>query len=184
MSRMTLNSVEAGEPAPTMGTYLRVMSALGVAGDLALVATGELQGGPANKTDAKVVLAAGTAPHNIQDLQSLLLHEEAVRLVKRQPELISSALDILEKWRASGSTNSRALLDEWSVILHRRDWRRVLARTRRSNELRQASPLTVLLPSEVRKRVLEEVRLLKNDVTLGHVGSAPNASRTLARRDK
>jgi transcriptional regulator with XRE-family HTH domain len=185
ISRMTLNAVEAGEPAPTMGTYLRVMSALGVAGDLALVATGELRGNPANETDAKVVLGAGTAPHNIQDLQSLVLHEEAVRLVKRQPELISSALDILEKWRASGSTNSRALLDEWSVILHRRDWRRVLARTRRSKELRQASPLTVLLPSEVRKRVLEEVRLLKGDVTLGHVGSAaPKPPRTLPRRHK
>ena len=126
-------------------------------------------------------MGAGTAPHNIQDLQSLLLHEEAVRLVKRQPELISSALDILEKWRASGSTNSRALLDEWSVILHRRDWRRVLARTRRSKELRQASPLTVLLPSEVRKRVLEEVSRLKRDVTLGHVGSAaPKPPRTFA----
>jgi transcriptional regulator with XRE-family HTH domain len=43
VSRMTLNAVEAGEPAPTMGTYLRVLSALGHAGDLALVASGELQ---------------------------------------------------------------------------------------------------------------------------------------------
>jgi hypothetical protein len=180
---MTLNAVEAGEPAPTMGTYLRVMSALGVAGDLALVATGELRGELA-ETDRKVVLGATTAPHDIQDLQSLLLHEEAVRLVKRQPELISSALDILEKWRASGSTNSRALLDEWSVILHRRDWRRVLARTRRSKELRQASPLTVLVPSDVRKRVLEEVRTLKGDVVLGHVSPASKRLRTSPRRDK
>ena len=173
ISRTTLNAVEAGEPAPTMGTYLRVMSALGVAGDLALVATGELRDRPVDQTDTKLAFGARSAPHDVQDLQSLLLHEEAVRLVRQQPELISSALDTLERWRASGITNSRVLLDEWSVILHRRDWRRVLARTRRSKELRQASPLTVLLPSEVRERVLEEVRLLKPGVTLGHVGAAP-----------
>jgi transcriptional regulator with XRE-family HTH domain len=172
ISRMTLGAVEAGEPAPTMGTYLRVMSALGVAGDLALVATGELRGNPLDAAEPKIELDARNAPHEIQDLQSLLLHEEAVRLLRQQPELISSALDILEKWRASGSANSRPLLDEWSVILHRRDWRRILARTRRSKELRQASPLTVLLPSQVRERVLEDVRALKGGVTLSHLRSA------------
>lgn len=36
ISRTTLHAVAAGEPAPTIGTYLRVMSALGLAGDLAL----------------------------------------------------------------------------------------------------------------------------------------------------
>lgn len=184
ISRTTLNAVEAGEPAPTMGTYLRVMSALGVASDLALVATGELRDTPVDDKETKVQLGAQSAPHDIQDLQSLLLHEEAVRLVRQKPELISSALEILEKWRASGSTNSRALFDEWSVILRRRDWRRVLARTRRSKELRQASPLTVLLPSEVRERVLEEVRLLKPGVTLGHVGSASRAPGRSSRREK
>jgi transcriptional regulator with XRE-family HTH domain len=177
LSRMTLSAVEAGEPAPTMGTYLRVMSALGVAGDLALVATGELRGDPVDESESKIELAASNAPHDIQDLQSLLLHEEAVRLLRQQPELISSALETLEKWRASGSANSRPLLDEWSVILHRRDWRRILARTRRSKQLRQASPLTVLLPSEVRQRVLEEVRVLKGGVTLGRMASASRPHR-------
>jgi transcriptional regulator with XRE-family HTH domain len=172
VSRMTLSAVEAGEPAPTMGTYLRVMSALGFAGDLALVATGQLRSDPVDAAESEVDLDARNAPHDIQDLQSLLLHEEAVRLLRQQPKLISSALETLEKWRASGSANSRPLLDEWSVILHRRDWRRVLARTRRSKELRQASPLTVLLPSQVRQRVLEEVRVLKGGVTLGHMDSA------------
>lgn len=160
-----------------MGTYLRVMSALGVSGDLALVATGELRGDPGEATNSKVELGVGDAPHDIQDLQSLLLHEEAVGLLRQQPELITSALEILEKWRASGSANSRPLLDEWSVILHRRDWRRILARTRRSKELREASPLTVLLPSEVRQRVLEDVRALKGGVTLGHIDSASRPRR-------
>jgi transcriptional regulator with XRE-family HTH domain len=183
LSRMTLSAVEAGEPAPTMGTYLRVMSALGIAGDLALVATGELRG-PVDAAQSKIELAASDAPHDIQDLQSLLLHEEAVRLLRQQPALISSALEVLEKWRASASANSRPLLDEWSVILHRRDWRRVLARTRRSKELRQASPLTVLLPSEVRERVLEDVRVLKGGVTLGHKRSASRPRRTSPKAGK
>lgn len=171
VSRMTLSAVEAGEPAPTMGTYLRVMSALGLAGGLALVATGELRSGKADESASKVVLVAKSAQHDIQDLQSLLLHEEAVRLLRQRPELISSALETLEKWRSSGSRHSRVLLDEWSVILHRRDWRRALARTRRSKELRQASPLTLLLPPAVRERVLKEVRLLKQGVTLGRMSS-------------
>ncbi len=184
VSRMTLSAVEAGEPAPTMGTYLRVMSALGVAGDLALVATGELRGDPVDAAESKVQLDARNAPHDIQDLQSLLLHEEAVRLLRQQPELISSALEILEKWRASGSANSRPLLDEWSVILNRRDWRRILARTRRSKELRQASPLTVLLPSDVRERVLKDVRALKGGVTLGHMSTASRPRRASAKGGK
>lgn len=177
ISRMTLNAVERGEPAPTMGTYLRVMSALGLAGDLALVASGELRSDLSDESASKVVLSARNTEHDVQDLQSLLLHEEAVRLLRRQPELISRALETLEKWRASGNAHSRVLLDEWSVILRRRDWRRVLAGTRRSKELRQASPLTVLLPSEVRKQVLEQVRRLKQGVTLGRVPSASRAHR-------
>jgi transcriptional regulator with XRE-family HTH domain len=179
ISRMTLNAVEAGEPAPTMGTYLRVMSALGVAGDLALVASGELRRGASAESASNVVLRARNAQHDIQDLQSLLLHEEAVKLLRRHPELISHAFETLEKWRASGNAHGRVLWDEWSVILHRRDWRRVLARTRRSKELRQASPLTVLLPSEVRERVLEEVHRLKQGVTLGHIPSAPGTRKSL-----
>src|SRR5438045_3327574 len=38
ISRTTLSAVEAGDPGPSMGTYLRVMSVLGIGGDLALLA--------------------------------------------------------------------------------------------------------------------------------------------------
>ena len=38
ISRTTLGSVEAGDPGPSIGTYLRVMSLLGVSGELALLA--------------------------------------------------------------------------------------------------------------------------------------------------
>lgn len=40
ISRNTLKAVESGETSATMGTYLRVLAALGLAGDLALVASG------------------------------------------------------------------------------------------------------------------------------------------------
>lgn len=37
ISRNTLKAAECGDPSVTMGTYLRILSALGMAGDLALV---------------------------------------------------------------------------------------------------------------------------------------------------
>ncbi|WP_341909120.1 helix-turn-helix transcriptional regulator [Polaromonas sp. YR568] len=163
IARMTLASVEAGEPSATMGTYVRVMSALGLSGDLVLLASGARQAdgqAPMKKVQARA------ANHDVQDLQSLMLHEEAVAMLKKEPALIAHAQETLEKWRATGNSSSRVLWDEWSVILHRRDWRRALARTRRSNELRQASPLPVLLPPETRARVLDQVRQLKEGVDL------------------
>jgi len=150
-----------------MGTWLRVMSALGVAGDLALVRSEELRGDRVTEPAAKVPVRAKTAQHDIQDLQSLMLHEEAVRLLRTQPELIARALATIDKWRKSGNVHSRVLWDEWSVILHRRDWRRALVRTQRSNELRQASPLPGLLPPEVRERVLMQIQQLKRGATRG-----------------
>jgi transcriptional regulator with XRE-family HTH domain len=41
ISRTTLSAVESGAPSPAIGTYLKVLGVLGLAGDLALVATGE-----------------------------------------------------------------------------------------------------------------------------------------------
>lgn len=165
ISRMTLSAVEAGASAPTMGTYLRVMSVLGVSQHLALVASDALQGTSARRTDQQVSshtvvvsVSPGDAQHELQDLQSLMLHEEAVRLMQKKPELIQQALETLERWRSAGDSHSRFLWDEWSVILHRRAWRRALSLTQRSKELRQASPLATILPAEVRQRVLEQVQ--------------------------
>lgn len=165
ISRMTLRAVEAGEPAPTMGTYLRVMSVLGVVHDLALVATGVTRT-PAKRGEAPpspdpAVVTVGRSRHEAQDLLSLALHQEAVQLLKKQPELIERALQTLDRWRSTGGSPSQVLWDEWSVILHRRAWRRALAHTRRSQELRQASPLPTVLPEATRQRVLDELRRLR-----------------------
>jgi transcriptional regulator with XRE-family HTH domain len=172
ISRMTLSAVEAGEPTPTMGSYLRVMGVLGVSQDLVLLA-GDLRQPNANRTgsidDSSVNLmtSATNSNHELQDLQSLMLHQEAVRLMQKQPELIQQALETLDRWRQGGNSHSRFLWDEWSVILHRRAWRRALSHTKRSKELRQASPLATVLPPETRQRILDEIRQLKNGVHLG-----------------
>lgn len=188
LSRMTLSAVEAGEPTPTMGTYLRVMGVLGVSQDLALLASDALQ--PAVESDnapapqqgsSGLVVAAGDAQHELQDLQSLMLHEEAVRLMQKKPELIQQALDTLERWRSASDSHSRFLWDEWSVILHRRAWRRALAQTRRSKELRQASPLPTVLPPQTRQRILDEVQRLKKGVPLGTLATPSSRRRTSGR---
>lgn len=165
LSRMTLRAVEAGEPTPTIGSYLRVMGVLGVSSDLALLAA-EVEQRPTKRPTARtspraVQRAVANLGHELQDLQSLVLHQEAVRLMKRDPALIQQALATLNAWRAQGSSHSQVLWDEWSVILQRRTWRRALANTQRSRELRQASPLATVLPAETRARILEQAHRLR-----------------------
>lgn len=176
VSRPTLRAVEAGDPGPSMGTYLRVMSVLGVAGDLALLSGDILQPLPQGSAAARsrrsrpqvrVTVTADEAGHRAQDLQSLALHEQAVRLVRADPELVQQAQDTLQRWLSAGDSRSSGLWREWQDILLHRSWRKVLGRTRRAQELRQASPLVTLLPADVRRAVLSQVRALKKGVTLG-----------------
>lgn len=178
VSRPTLRAVEAGDPGPSMGTYLRVMSVLGVAGDLALLSGDVLQPPPQGSAAARsrrsrplvqVTVTADEARHEAQDLQSLALHEQAVRLVRADPELVQQAQDTLQRWLSAGDLRSSGLWREWQDILLRQSWRKVLGRTRRAQELRQASPLVTLLPDDVRRDVLSQVRGLKKGVKLGDV---------------
>ena len=59
ISRNTLKAAECGNPSVTMGTYLRILAALGMASDLALVASGAVESpqGQASKTVARRHLA-------------------------------------------------------------------------------------------------------------------------------
>ena len=162
ISRTTLHAVEAGDPSPTIGTYLRVMSALGAAGDFALLATRVSV--PEEHSDERARRPAagiGSDRHAAQDLQSLMLHREAVKLIQQHPSLIKKATDTLERWRTRGDEHTRPLWDEWAGILQRREWRKALANTQRGRQLRQASPLSVLLPQETRLRIIGEVRSLQ-----------------------
>ncbi|MDB5817379.1 MAG: transcriptional regulator, family, partial [Rhizobacter sp.] len=74
--------------------------------------------------------------HGAQDFQSLLMHIESVRLLKRQPALAARAAATLRRWRSSSDPRTHALLDEWKSIIERRDWSSAVARTERGNQLR------------------------------------------------
>ena len=176
VSRTTLSAVEAGDPGPSIGTYLRVMSVLGVGGELALLAGDTLQPAPPGSAAARSrrarpmvqeLLSADESRHQLQDLQSLALHDEAGRLVRNDPAMLQRAEQTLARWLRTGHARSRGLWQEWQDILRHRRWRRVLGHTRRAQELRQASPLTAVLPDAVRRNVLAQVSALRKGVVLG-----------------
>ena len=183
ITRNTLRAVESGDPAPSIGTYLRVMSVLGVGGDLALLAGDVLQAAPAGSAAARsrhpahvvqVCVRADPTRHQLQDLQSLALHEEAVRLAKADPAQVQQAQDILQRWLATGDVRSAALWREWEDILKVGAWRKALARTRRAQQLRQASPLVTILPPETRQAILRQVGELRKGVEMSNeIGNAP-----------
>ena len=133
ISRGTLRAIEAGDPTPSMGTYLKVPSALGIAGDLALLADGVTRPATSNTTAAgtsrdaplaRIVVSVDTTRHRIQDLRSLALHEEAVRRVRADPALIQQAQAVLQKWLGAGDQRSASLWVEWKDILEHRKWRK------------------------------------------------------------
>ena len=183
ISRTTLSSVESGDPGPAIGTYLRVMSVLGINGELALLAGDALQPGPPGTAAARskrarpvvqVTVSTDDTRHQVQDLQSLALHQEAIRLARSDPELVLQAQNTLDRWLASGNSRSMGLWREWQEILRGAKWRKVLGRTRRAQELRQASPLTAVLPAQVRQGVLDQIGKLRKGVVLGGLeGQAP-----------
>lgn len=154
VSRTTLQAVEGGRPSPSMGTYIAVMSALGLVADVALLATGESD------------TVEPSAPkhldrHGAQDYQSLLMHVEAVRLLKQNPRLVERAIATLNRWQETADPRSHELLDEWRRILDKREWRLAVAPGERGNQLRQASPLATLLSNEKRLGIIRRVKSLK-----------------------
>lgn len=175
ISRTTLAAVEAGDPAPSIGTYLKVMSVLGVSGELALLASDVMAPPPRDSASARskrgrpvvqVTVSADDSKHRIQDLQSIVLHEEAICLVSSDPNKLLQAKELLERWIQSGPSRSKSLWLEWRDILNNGKWRTVLGRTRRAQELRQASPLTPLLSEAARQSILNSVSDLKKGVKL------------------
>lgn len=176
ISRSTLRAVEAGDPRPSLGMYVRVMSAIGVGGDLALLASNALRSTPTGSAAARtrrarpvdlVTVKADASRHQIQDLQSLALHEAAVATVRRDPERLALARSKLTEWlRSKPRSRSAELWHEWEEILKHRSWRKVLGRTQRAQQLRQASPLTIVLKDEERRTVLSDVVALKAGVAL------------------
>jgi transcriptional regulator with XRE-family HTH domain len=182
ITRNTLRAVEAGDPAPSIGTYVRVMSALGISGEVALLAGDTMRPPLQNSAAARsrraapvvqVRVFADHAQHHLQALQSLALHEEAVRLAKADPALVLRAQDTVRRWLASGDSRSAGLWREWQTILAAGHWRKVLGRTRHAQQLRQASPLVTALPQEARYRILEQVSNLKKGIVISGTSMTP-----------
>jgi transcriptional regulator with XRE-family HTH domain len=176
VTRNTLRAVECGDPSPSIGTYLRVMSTLGISGELALIAGDTLQSPPPESAAARssrsrpvvqVLVSADDSRHRAQDLLSLALHEEAVRLARANPALVQQAQETVQRWLQTGDPRSGGLWQEWEEILRKGAWRKVLGRSRRAQELRQASPLVTVVPEDIRQGLLNQIQALKKGVALG-----------------
>ena len=96
-----------------------------------------------------------------QDPQSLLLHREAVRLVRCNPELLTRLQETLSRWSTRNDPNSRPLLERWVDIVARQDWDLALADSEEAQQLRQASPMATVLPEETRLAIIGRVRDMK-----------------------
>jgi DNA-binding XRE family transcriptional regulator len=177
MSRTTLYAVEAGDPNASMGSYLRVMACLGMSGELAMVASGVMQSVQADtaagrshrpRPAVQVLVSTDTTRHQVQDLQSLALHAAAVRLVKADASLREQASQVVQKWlHDDPSSRSAPLWQEWQTILETGAFRRASGRSVHAQQMRQASPLTTVLPPDMRQSILKEVSQLKAGLVLG-----------------
>lgn len=92
--------------------------------------------------------------HQEQDARSLALHTAAIELMRSDEALIQRALDILARWDTHVSASSKPLRDEWVRILRERDWELALSVSERGNQLRQASPVACVLPTERRLEII------------------------------
>lgn len=57
---------------------------------------------------------------------------------------------------------SKPLRDRWVRIINERDWGLATEESEVGNQLRQASPLAILLPNQVRFDIIRHVRELKD----------------------
>ena len=104
--------------------------------------------------------------HQEQDARSLALHTAAVDLVPSDETLIQRALDLLARWDTHVSVESKPLRDEWVRILNERDWVNALGANERDNQLRQASPLACLLPTERRLAIIRATATHRDQLEL------------------
>lgn len=99
--------------------------------------------------------------HRAQDLQSFLMHREAVRLLRADPTLVAQAEVTLSRWMSNSDPHSRPLLERWTEIVAAPDWDAVLANSDDAQQLRQASPFAGVLPDETRLAIIRYVWELK-----------------------
>lgn len=83
-------------------------------------------------------------------------------MIQNDPSLADKALSILMRWDTHVSSCSKPLRDKWVQIIRERDWALATEESERGNQLRQASPMAVLLPNSVRFEIIRKVRTLKD----------------------
>lgn len=96
--------------------------------------------------------------HKRQDLRSLALHEEAVRVLQEHPEKAARPLEVLARWEAKGDVNCQPLWEEWRRIIEQRLWNLAVEESDRGQQLRQASPLAFVLSEEQRVAIFDRFR--------------------------
>ena len=79
-------------------------------------------------------------------------------MLVKDPLLKDKMLDILARWEFQVSSHSKPLRDRWIKIISNENWSLALEDSELGNQLRQASPLAILLPDEVRIRIIGVVR--------------------------
>ena len=99
--------------------------------------------------------------HIPQDFQSLLMHRAAVDLILGDPRLVQKAQTTLARWMTNGDSRTMPLWEQWRRILDKQIWAEALDDSEAGRELRQASPLSTLLPQEQRLEIIRQVRRLK-----------------------
>lgn len=74
--------------------------------------------------------------------------------MRADESLIQRALDTLARWDTHADVRSKPLRDEWVRILQERDWATALGENEHGNQLRQASPVSCVLPNERRLEII------------------------------
>lgn len=104
----------------------------------------------------------------LNDIQSLALHLAAVKAIKEDGALLGRARETLNQWiKSDPKSRSVPLWKEWDRILTNQYFRLIMGRSARAQQLRQASPLTVMLPEDQRNAILAEFRAHKRGIVLG-----------------
>lgn len=96
--------------------------------------------------------------HARQDLRSLAMHQEAVRVLREHPETAARALEVLARWQAKGDAQTNPLWNEWRRIIEGRHWDLAVEESDKGQQLRQASPLSFVLTEEQRSAILQRFR--------------------------
>lgn len=83
-------------------------------------------------------------------------------MLQENPSLATKSLDALKRWDKTMGVRSKPLRDRWIQIINERDWELATEDSELGNQLRQASPLAILLPNQVRFTIIRDVRKLKD----------------------